>query len=138
VEFYFLEALKLVDHRPKREIELAGMGIDWFEPVGLGKRYGAENHSMLTEPSVQVFLAVAKAFGGFMQFNIACDQDGSRVRGSEGSHAFDQLQCFEIQLTEGGFGIDMEPHYIDLAIRRWQNLTGKLATHAETGQSFNA
>jgi DNA modification methylase len=36
------------------------------------------------------------------------------------------------------YGIDMEPHYIDLAIRRWQNLTGKLATHAETGQSFNA
>ena len=25
------------------------------------------------------------------------------------------------------YGIDMEPRYIDLAIRRWENLTGKQA-----------
>jgi len=36
------------------------------------------------------------------------------------------------------YGIDMEPRYIDLAIQRWQNLTGKQAVNAETGQSFNA
>ena len=35
------------------------------------------------------------------------------------------------------YGIDMEPRYIDLATRRWQNLTRKQATQAETGQLFN-
>jgi DNA modification methylase len=36
------------------------------------------------------------------------------------------------------YGIDMEPRYIDLAIRRWQNLTGKHAVNTKTGQQFNA
>lgn len=34
------------------------------------------------------------------------------------------------------FGIDIEPGYVDVAIRRWQTLTGRQAVHAETGEMF--
>ena len=33
-------------------------------------------------------------------------------------------------------GIEIEPRYVNLAIRRWQNLTGENAIHEETGKSF--
>ena len=32
--------------------------------------------------------------------------------------------------------IELEPVYVDVAIRRWQQLTGQAATHAETGKTF--
>ncbi len=35
-------------------------------------------------------------------------------------------------------GVEIEPRYIDLAIRRWQEMTGDQAVLSETGQSFNS
>lgn len=35
-----------------------------------------------------------------------------------------------------GFGIELEPAYVDLAVRRWQDLTGQQAVLADTGQTF--
>lgn len=35
------------------------------------------------------------------------------------------------------YGMDLDPLYVDLAIRRWQRWTGQQAIHAETGQSFD-
>jgi DNA modification methylase len=35
-----------------------------------------------------------------------------------------------------GHGIEIEPGYVDVAIRRWEALTGNTAVLAETGQSF--
>jgi DNA modification methylase len=35
-----------------------------------------------------------------------------------------------------GVGIEIEPRYVDLAIRRWQEMTGGLAVHVETGLTF--
>lgn len=35
-----------------------------------------------------------------------------------------------------GYGIELDPIYVDVAVRRWQALTGKQAIHAQTGQSF--
>ncbi|MEM6587017.1 MAG: DNA modification methylase [Pseudomonadota bacterium] len=35
-------------------------------------------------------------------------------------------------------GVEIEPTYVDLTIRRWQNLTGRDALHADTGVPFNA
>jgi hypothetical protein len=35
-----------------------------------------------------------------------------------------------------GYGIELDPLYVDLAIRRWQGRTGRTARHAETGLSF--
>lgn len=35
-----------------------------------------------------------------------------------------------------GYGMDLDPVYIDLTIRRWEKMTGRSATLAETGQNF--
>lgn len=36
-----------------------------------------------------------------------------------------------------GCGIELEPAYVDVAIRRWQQMTGGVARHAETGRRFD-
>ena len=35
-----------------------------------------------------------------------------------------------------GYAMEVDPHYVDVAIRRWQILTGETARHAATGRSF--
>ena len=35
------------------------------------------------------------------------------------------------------FGVDLDPLYVDVAVRRWQNQTRQDAVHAETGELFN-
>ena len=35
-------------------------------------------------------------------------------------------------------GIEIDPLYVDIAIRRWQRLTGERAIHAESGVDFAA
>jgi DNA modification methylase len=35
-----------------------------------------------------------------------------------------------------GFGIEIEPKYVDVAIQRWEKLTGRQAVLASTGQTF--
>lgn len=35
-----------------------------------------------------------------------------------------------------GYGIELDPRYVDTAIRRWQRLTGQHATHAASGETF--
>jgi len=34
-------------------------------------------------------------------------------------------------------GVEIEPRYVDLGIRRWQDMTGGLAVHSETGVTFD-
>jgi DNA modification methylase len=34
------------------------------------------------------------------------------------------------------FGMEMSPDYCDVIVKRWQDFTGKIATHAETGEPF--
>jgi len=36
-----------------------------------------------------------------------------------------------------GRGIELDPHYVDVAIRRWQAMTGETAIHEETRASFD-
>jgi DNA modification methylase len=36
------------------------------------------------------------------------------------------------------YGMDLDPLYVDVAIRRWEKMTGKVAVLAETGESFAA
>jgi DNA modification methylase len=35
------------------------------------------------------------------------------------------------------YGIEIDPFYVDVAVRRWQKQTGDLATHSVTGVRFN-
>lgn len=37
-----------------------------------------------------------------------------------------------------GFGIEIEPGYVDVAVRRWQAMTGEDAVLSSSGQSFAA
>jgi DNA modification methylase len=34
-------------------------------------------------------------------------------------------------------GIELDPAYVDVAIRRWQNCTGEAAIHGNTGKCFD-
>ena len=34
------------------------------------------------------------------------------------------------------FGIDIDPAYVDVAVKRWQEFTGQQAVHGETGKTF--
>ena len=34
------------------------------------------------------------------------------------------------------YAMELSPNYVDVAVRRWQNFTGKRAVHAETGREF--
>jgi DNA modification methylase len=36
------------------------------------------------------------------------------------------------------YAMELSPAYVDVAVRRWQNYTGKTATNAETGKAFGA
>lgn len=36
-----------------------------------------------------------------------------------------------------GYGIELDPRYVDTAVRRWQRLTGQQAVHADIGESFD-
>jgi DNA modification methylase len=35
------------------------------------------------------------------------------------------------------YAIELSPAYVDVAVKRWQAFTGKEATHADTGRTFN-
>ncbi len=35
------------------------------------------------------------------------------------------------------YGLELDPRYVDVAVRRWQNYTGRDALHAETGLTFD-
>jgi len=37
-----------------------------------------------------------------------------------------------------GYGMELDPRYVDVAIKRWSKLTGEDAIHAESGLSFQA
>lgn len=54
-------------------------------------------------------------FSGSGTTIIACEQTGRR--------------CYAIEIS---------PAYVDVAVRRWQDFTGQIATHADTGQPFPA
>lgn len=36
-----------------------------------------------------------------------------------------------------GYGIEIDPGYVDIAIRRWETMTGRQAVHAESGKIFS-
>ena len=57
---------------------------------------------------------ILDAFGGSGSTIIAAERTGRRAR-----------------------VIELDPRYVDVSIRRWQQTTGNVAVHAETGLSFD-
>jgi DNA modification methylase len=41
------------------------------------------------------------------------------------------------KLGKIGYGIEIDPKYVDVIVKRWQDFTGQKAIHAETGEAFN-
>ncbi len=37
-----------------------------------------------------------------------------------------------------GYAIELDPHYVDASVRRWQDMTGKQATHGNEKKTFEA
>ena len=35
------------------------------------------------------------------------------------------------------YGMELDPLYVDTAIRRWQRYTGENSVHADSGETFN-
>jgi DNA modification methylase len=35
-------------------------------------------------------------------------------------------------------GVDLDARYVDVTIRRWENLTGREAVHVQSGETFRA
>jgi DNA modification methylase len=35
-----------------------------------------------------------------------------------------------------GYAIELDPHYVDVGVRRWEQWSGGVARHAETGLTF--
>ena len=58
--------------------------------------------------------SVLDLFGGTGTTLIACEKTGRHARLME-----------------------LDPKYVDVAVRRWQNFTGKHAVHADTGKTFD-
>lgn len=42
------------------------------------------------------------------------------------------------QTRRVGFGVELDPRYVDVGVRRWQELTGKQAIHATEKKTFDA
>jgi DNA modification methylase len=40
------------------------------------------------------------------------------------------------QLGRTCYGLEIEPRYVDVIVKRWQNLTGREATLEATGETF--
>lgn len=60
------------------------------------------------------FKTIFDGFGGSGSTLIACEKTGRQA-----------------------FIMELEPHYCDVIIKRWQDFTGKKAIHAETGEAFD-
>ena len=45
------------------------------------------------------------------------------------------LAC--VQTGRVGFGMELDPYYVDVAIRRWQSMTGSHAVLADNNCSFD-
>ena len=50
-----------------------------------------------------------------------------------------QRRAYVIAAEQTGrrcYAMELSPQYVDVAVRRWQQFTGKVATHADTGAPF--
>jgi hypothetical protein len=45
--------------------------------------------------------------------------------------------AFAVLMGEECAGLELDPRYVDTTVRRWQELTGACAYHAESGCSFD-
>jgi DNA modification methylase len=119
--------------RHRNNIELGRHGRDrsnvWQYPSIMSDRKGEEDDLLALHPTVKPIRLVADAildasvrgdvvldpFLGSGTTLMACQRVGRRCRGME-----------------------LDPRYVDVVIRRWQRDTGEAAIHVASGQTFAA
>ncbi len=91
-------------------------------------RHGEEGDLLAMHPTVKPIRMIADAM-------LDCSNRGDIV-----------IDCFlgsgtallaAERVGRSCYGIELDPLYCDTAIRRWQNLTGREAVQADTGETFN-
>lgn len=100
----------------------------WQYPGIHSMRIGEEGDLLAMHPTVKPIRMIADAM-------LDCSNRGDIV-----------VDCFlgsgtallaAERVGRSCYGIELDPLYCDTAIRRWQNLTGREAVHADTGETFN-
>jgi DNA modification methylase len=102
----------------------------WEYPAvrGLSQQQSEEGNLLALHPTVKPVALVADAI-------LDCSAPGNLVLDSflgSGSTLMAAQRTGRIC-----YGIEIDPVYVDVAIRRWQNYTGEAAVHAQTGKQFN-
>ncbi|HEY2392379.1 MAG TPA: DNA methyltransferase [Candidatus Angelobacter sp.] len=101
----------------------------WEYPgINTLSKHGDEGNLLALHPTVKPVALVADAI-------LDCSARGDIVLDSFlGSGT--TLMAAE-RVGRACYGIEIDPVYVDVAIRRWQKLTGDRAIHASTGKSFD-
>jgi DNA modification methylase len=102
----------------------------WEYPAvrGLSQQQSEEGNLLALHPTVKPVALVADAI-------LDCSAPGNLVLDSflgSGSTLMAAQRTGRIC-----HGIEIDPVYVDVAIRRWQNYTGEAAVHAQTGKRFD-
>ncbi len=94
----------------------------------MSRQSGGEN-VLAMHPTVKPIALIADAI-------LDCTERGNIVIDSFLGSGTTLLACERVGRVCRG--LELEPKYVDLAIRRWQTLTGEKAIHEASGQSFSA
>ena len=102
----------------------------WSYPsaITMSRQSGGEN-VLAMHPTVKPIALIADAI-------LDCTERGNIVIDSFLGSGTTLLACERVGRVCRG--LELEPKYVDLAIRRWQTLTGEKAIHEASGQSFSA
>lgn len=129
-ELVLVQAMPGASHR--NNIELGRHGRDrsnvWSWPCAASSRKGREGDMLKGHPTPKPVEMIAEAI------------IDSSVRGEIIYDGFlgSGTTLIAAERTQRIFrGMDLDPLYVDLAIRRWQDWTGKQAIDIDTGRSFN-
>jgi DNA modification methylase len=102
----------------------------WEYPAvrALAQQQGDEGNLLALHPTVKPVAMVADAI-------LDCSARGDLVL--DGFLGSGSTLIAAERVGRVCYGIEIEPRYVDTAIRRWQRLTGESAVNAATGRGFN-
>jgi DNA modification methylase len=102
----------------------------WEYPAvrGLSQRQSDEGNLLALHPTVKPVALIADAI-------LDCSARGDLVL--DGFLGSGSTLIAAERVGRVCYGVELDPKYVDVAIRRWQNYTGDAAVHAITGKQFN-
>lgn len=100
----------------------------WEYPGIQAMRHGEEGDLLAMHPTVKPIKLIADAM-------LDCSSRGDIVLDPFTGSGTIILAAERVGRL--AYGMELDPLYVDTAIRRWQNLTGQQAIHADTGERFS-